>query len=61
MWSGHPLSYADPGLSKAFYQELFDALDANGIVQAGIELGNEMNWAASVKHISKTCQSGMSH
>src|SRR5580658_2702715 len=46
MWSGHPLSYADPELSKAFYQKLFDALDANGIVLAGIELGNEINWAA---------------
>ena len=46
MWSGHPLSYADPELSKPFYQKLFDALDANGIVLAGIELGNEMNWAA---------------
>jgi hypothetical protein len=32
MWSGPPLSYADPELSKAFYQKLFDALDANGIV-----------------------------
>jgi hypothetical protein len=46
MWSGHPLSYADPELSRAFYQKLFDALDAGGIVLAGIELGNEMNWAA---------------
>jgi hypothetical protein len=46
MWSGHPLSYADPELSKAFYQKLFDALDANGIELAGIELGNEINWAA---------------
>jgi len=46
MWSGHPLSYADPQLSRDFYQKLFDALDANGIVLAGIELGNEINWAA---------------
>ena len=46
MWGGHPLSYADPGLSKAAFQKLFDALDANGIVLAGIELGNEINWAA---------------
>jgi len=46
MWSGHPLSYADPELSKVFYQKLFDALDASGIVLAGIELGNEINWAA---------------
>src|SRR5580700_6488314 len=46
MWGGPPLSYADPELSRAFYQKLFDALDANGIVLAGIELGNEINWAA---------------
>jgi len=46
MWGGHPLSYADPQLSRDFYQKLFDALDANGIVLAGIELGNEINWAA---------------
>jgi len=46
MWGGHPLSYADPGLSKAAFQHLFDSLDANGIVLAGVELGNEINWAA---------------
>ena len=46
MWGGHPLSYADPQLSRDFYQKLFDALDANGIVLAGMELGNEINWAA---------------
>ncbi len=46
MWGGHPLSYADPTLSKANFQRLFDSLDANGIVLAGVELGNEINWAA---------------
>src|ERR1700722_7583978 len=46
MWGGPPLSYADPALSSANFQKLFDALDANGIVLAGIELGNEINWAA---------------
>lgn len=46
MWGGHPLSYADPELSKAAYQKLFNALDANGVTLAGIELGNEINWAA---------------
>jgi hypothetical protein len=46
MWGGPPLSYADPELSKAFYQKLFDRLDARGIALAGIELGNEINWAA---------------
>jgi hypothetical protein len=46
MWGGHPLSYADPGLSKANFQRLFDSLDSSGIVLAGVELGNEINWAA---------------
>jgi hypothetical protein len=46
MWSGHPLSYADPALSKTAFQRLFDSLDANGIALAGVELGNEINWAA---------------
>lgn len=46
MWGGHPLSYADPELSKTYYQSLFDQLDKNGIVLAGVELGNEINWAA---------------
>ena len=46
MWGGHPLSYADPSLSKAAFQKLFDSLDANNLELAGIELGNEINWAA---------------
>lgn len=46
MWGGPPLSYADPELYRTAFQKLFDALDANGIELAGIELGNEINWAA---------------
>jgi hypothetical protein len=46
MWGGHPLSYADPELSRAYFQTLFDKLDADGIVLAGLELGNEINWTA---------------
>jgi hypothetical protein len=46
MWGGHPLSSADPVLSKSDFQRLFDSLDANGIELAGVELGNEINWAA---------------
>jgi len=46
MWSGHPLSYADLALSKTSFQQIFDSLDANGIALAGVELGNEINWAA---------------
>lgn len=46
MWGGHPLSYADPELSRVYFQSLLDKLDANGIVLAGLELGNEINWTA---------------
>lgn len=46
MWSGHPLSFADPALSQTDFQHLFDSLDENGIQLAGVELGNEINWAA---------------
>ncbi len=46
MWGGPPLSSADPALSQTAFQHLFDSLDANGIALAGVELGNEINWAA---------------
>jgi hypothetical protein len=46
MWGGHPLSWADPTASKDTFQKLFDSLDANNIRLAGVELSNEINWAA---------------
>ena len=46
MWGGHPLSYADPELSKVYFQSLLAKLDENHIVLAGMELGNEINWTA---------------
>lgn len=46
MWGGHPLSAADPELSRAAFRKLFAALDAQGITLAGLELDNEINWAA---------------
>ena len=46
MYGGHPLSSADPELSRAYFQKLLDRLDAEGIVPAAFELGNEINWAA---------------
>ncbi len=45
MWGGHPLSSADPALSGAYFSKLLGMLDARGIVLAGLELGNEINWA----------------
>ncbi len=46
MWGGHPLSYADPDLSRVYFQSFLEKLEANGIVLAGLELGNEINWTA---------------
>jgi hypothetical protein len=45
MRSPMPLSAADPERSRAYYQTIFDKLDENGVVLAGVELGNEINWA----------------
>lgn len=39
-----PLSYADLERSRAYYQTVFDKLDDKGVVLAGIEVGNEINW-----------------
>ena len=44
MRSARPLSYADPERSRAYYQTIFDKLDEKGVVLAGVELGNEVNW-----------------
>lgn len=42
--SAMPLSAADPERSRAYYQTVFDKLDQKGVVLAGIEVGNELNW-----------------
>lgn len=45
-WSGHPLSYADPELFRASFQELLNRLEKAGIRLTAFELGNELNGAA---------------
>ncbi|MBU6451656.1 MAG: hypothetical protein KGS72_07770 [Cyanobacteria bacterium REEB67] len=40
-----PLSAVDPAQSRANFQDIFDKLDAAGVVLTAIELGNELNWA----------------
>ncbi|RXH53952.1 hypothetical protein [Granulicella sibirica] len=47
MWEGPPLSYLDPDLSRQYFQQVMDKLDANGIVLAGLELENEINMAGN--------------
>jgi hypothetical protein len=44
MRSAMPLSSADPERSRAFYQTVFDKLEERGVVLAGVEVGNELNW-----------------
>ena len=44
MRSATSLSAADPERSRAYFQTLFDKLDAKGVVLTGVELGNEINW-----------------
>jgi hypothetical protein len=46
MYPGHPLSSADPALSKVYYEALMARLDASGVVLESFELGNEINWSA---------------
>jgi hypothetical protein len=46
MYSGHYLSAADPDISKNYFQSLLAKLEARGVVLAGLELGNEINWSA---------------
>jgi hypothetical protein len=39
------LSSADPEKFRAYFQPLLDRLESKGIVLAGLELGNEINWS----------------
>jgi hypothetical protein len=54
LWGGLTLDSIDPVLSKAYFEALFQKLEANGIVLAGIELGNEINWTNVNNDFPKT-------
>jgi hypothetical protein len=45
LWGSPGLSYADPERLRADVQAAFAKLEEKGIVLAGIEVGNEINWA----------------
>jgi hypothetical protein len=47
MWQGPPISSLDPSLSRIYFQQFMDKLDAAGIALAGIELENEINMAGN--------------
>jgi hypothetical protein len=46
MWSGPPLSYADPDQFRTYFQTFLDKFEAAGIALAAFELGNELNMSA---------------
>jgi len=48
------LASADPNLSRTFLQNLIQQLEANGVVLAAIELGNEINWTDVNKDFPRT-------
>jgi len=43
-WGNLPLASIDPVLSKSSFHNMLDKLEADGVVLAGLELGNEINW-----------------
>ena len=47
MWQGPAISSLDPGLSRIYFQQFIDKLDAAGVALAGIELENEINMAGN--------------
>jgi Glycosyl hydrolase catalytic core len=40
----YPLSAIDPDLTRAYFQTVFDKLDAYGVTVNALEVGNEINW-----------------
>jgi hypothetical protein len=46
MWAGPPLSYADADRTRAALEPFLARLEAEKIVLAGMEVGNEINWTA---------------
>jgi hypothetical protein len=47
MWQGPPISSLDPGLSRIYFQQFIDKLDAASVALAGMELENEINMAGN--------------
>lgn len=46
MFDMHPLSAAEPNRFRTFLQRHLDTIEANGVTLAGLEFGNEINWAS---------------
>ncbi len=47
LWRNPPLSTSDPDSFRAYFQSMLGKLESKGIVLAGFELGNEINFTAN--------------
>jgi hypothetical protein len=45
IWAAYPLSQSDPALFTSWFTPILAQLESSGVVPAGLELGNEINWA----------------
>src|SRR6516165_11132090 len=45
IWAAYPLSQSDPALFTSWFTPILAQLETSGVVLAGLELGNEINWA----------------
>src|SRR5215831_14234809 len=45
IWAAYPLSQSDPAIFASWFTPILAQLEASGVVSAGLELGNEINWA----------------
>jgi hypothetical protein len=45
IWGAYPLSQSDPATLTSWFTPILAQLEASGVVLAGLELGNEINWA----------------
>jgi len=44
-WGAYPLSQSDPAIFASWFTPILAQLEESGVVLAGLELGNEINWA----------------
>src|SRR5215470_15300539 len=45
IWAAYALSQSDPAIFASWFTPVLAQLEASGVVLAGLELGNEINWA----------------
>jgi hypothetical protein len=47
IWAAYRLSQSDPALFTSWFTPILAQLESSGVVLAGLELGNEINWLRS--------------